>query len=503
MSPAGEPLLALAGIGHSFGRTRALDAVDFTVRAGEVHGLIGHNGAGKSTLIKVMAGVLHPDSGTVTVAGRRIATGVPAASHAAGLRFIHQNAPLVPIFDAVENCFLGRRYPRRRGMIDRQAMRAEVAAIAARLAPELPLDVPAARLSAGMRQLVLIVRAMADRGRVLVLDEPTAALSAAETDRLLRALCDLRAEGIGMVFVSHRLDEVLAVCDRVTSLHDGRRGGSCATGEATVADLVRLMGFEAPADRQRHGAGGDRTPVLRLAGMRLVPGGPSFDLDVGGGEVVALYGRNGAGRSRLLRAIWGEGAVSGAMQLDGSDFRPRGPRQAIARGVAYVPDDRRRNGLLADRPLVENLTLPRLARFRAHAGLPVPDRRREAAAFADAASRLRLVFGSPRQPAATLSGGNQQKLMFGRWLQERPRLLLLDEPSEGVDIAAKAEIHRLVRDMAAQGCAVLLATSDRDEALALGDRIAVMRGGALAAVVDGSAADGHALDVAAQAAEAA
>ena len=492
-------MVALTGVTRRFGGTLALDQVDFAVAAGEVHGLIGHNGAGKSTLIKCMAGVLAPDSGQATCEGRALPPGAPAEAYRAGLRFIHQGAPLVPVFDAVENCFLGRPYPHRRGMIDRRAMRVEVAATAARIAPELPLDVPAGSLSPGMRQLVLIVRALSDQGRVLVLDEPTASLSAEETERLLHAIREMRGHGLGIVFVSHRLDEVLRIADRVTCLRDGRVSAACRASEVAVADLVRMIGGAAEA------AGAHVGPAAVAAGLevkalRTAPGAAPVDLEVGTGEVVVLYGRSGAGRSRLIDALWGaRPPVAGRMALGGVPYRARDPRQAIGARVAYVPDDRRRKGIFAGMSLTANMTLPRLAHYRVRRWLPLPSRLREAAAFKEAARTLRLVFARAGQPAETLSGGNQQKLLFARWLAARPRLLLLDEPTEGVDVAAKAEIHRLIRDAAGEGAAVLVASSDRDEALAIADRILVMRAGRIVADFCRADADAHGLETAAQA----
>lgn len=498
-------MLSLTGVTHRYGGTVALAGVDFAVEAGEVHGLIGHNGAGKSTLIKCMAGILSPDAGQARMAGRSLSFGAPAMAYRAGLRFIHQNAPLVPVFDAVENCFLGRPYPRRNGMIDRRAMRKEVQAVAGELAPDLPLDIPASALSAGMRQLVQIVRALCDRGRVLVLDEPTASLAAAESTRLLQAVGMLRAQGLAIVFVSHRLDEVLRVADRVTCLKDGAVSATCQAGDVGVEDLVRMIGGNEAAAAAR----ADRPPRddaqaagLVVHALRTRPQGPALDFTVGAGEVVVLYGRTGSGRSGLLDTLWGgRRRHAGDVTLAGQAYRPASPGAAIAQGVAYVPDDRRRKGIFPGLALIANMTLPRLTNYRAASWLPVPSRARETTAFQTAARGLHLVFDTGQQAAATLSGGNQQKLLFARWLDAKPRLLLLDEPTEGVDVAAKAEIHALVRRAAEQGAAVLAATSDRDEALALGDRFLVMRAGRIVRDLNRLQADADVLETAAQAAE--
>ena len=500
MSPATDPVLDLAGVTHRFGGTLALSDVDFAVRAGEVHGLIGHNGAGKSTLIKAMAGVLAPQAGRIAVAGQPLDLGQPAAAYRAGLRFIHQNAPLVPIFDAVENCFLGRPYPHRHGMIDRRAMRSAVTAMAQTLAPDMPLNVPASRLSAGMRQLVQIVRALCDQGRVLVLDEPTASLSAEETDRLLRAIGALRTRGIGIVFVSHRLDEVIRIADRVTCLRDGHVSATCLASEVSVTDLVRLIGGKAGASPESGRFSEANQPGLEISGLKCSRHASLLDLSVAAGEVVVLYGRNGAGRSRLLSSLWGSRPrYGGTVSVGGTPYVSHSPRQAIDAGVAYVPDDRRRRGVLPTMSLVANMTMPRLGRYRLARMLPVPSRRRERAAFHSAAKELRLVFGSPTQAAGTLSGGNQQKLLFARWHRTAPRLMLLDEPTEGVDVGAKTEIYRLIRNAAGQGAAVLVASSDRDEALELADRVVVMRSGRIVGDFLRGEANADVLETAAQA----
>lgn len=500
MSAATDQILDVAGVTHRFGGTLALADVDFSVHVGEVHGLIGHNGAGKSTLIKAMAGVLQPQAGRIAVAGRTLDLGHPAAAYRAGLRFIHQNAPLVPIFDAVENCFLGRPYPRRHGMIDRQAMRAAVTAMAESLAPDMPLNVPASQLSAGMRQLVLIVRALCDQGRVLVLDEPTASLSADETDRLLQAIDTLRARGIGVVFVSHRLDEVIRIADRITCLRDGRVSATCAASEVSVADLVRMIGGNTGASPQTTHCAETGQVGLEIAGLKCARNAPPLDLSVAAGEVVVLYGRNGAGRSRLLSSLWGSRPrYGGTITVSSAPYGAHSPRQAIDASVAYVPDDRRRRGVLSTMSLVANMSMPRLGHYRLTRRLPIPSRGRELAAFARAAADLRLVFESPAQTAGTLSGGNQQKLLFARWHRTAPRLMLLDEPTEGVDVGAKAEIYRLIRDAAGQGAAVLVASSDRDEALELADRVVVMRSGRIVGAFPRGEATAHALETAAQA----
>ncbi len=499
--PRPDPVLALEGLGKSFGATHALRDVSLTLHSGEAHGLVGHNGAGKSTLIKIVAGVHQPDIGTISVQGVRVDINAPVDAYNAGIRVIHQDAPLVGDFDTVDNCYLGRPYPRRWGMVDKSAMRAAVAAIAKEIAPDLPIDRAVALLNTSQRQFVRLVRALLDNGRILVLDEPTAALSAEESQRFFDVLEKVRARGTAIVLVTHRLDEIAAVCSRATVLVDGAVSGRFEGSDLTAGALVSAMGgSESPEAKTP-----DRTPtstVLELGQIKAGGLAAPTSLSLQSGEIVALYGLVGSGRSDLLNAIWGsEKLASGTMTIEGTPYRPRSPIDAVRRGVSYVPSDRHRTGLFENKSLLFNATLPLLRRFRMADWLPVPNRQRERKAFVDAARSVGLVYHSADQLARTLSGGNQQKLIFSRWAHRRSKVMLLDEPTEGVDIVAKAALRKIIRDMAKDGNGVLVSTSDRDEALALGDRILVFRLGTIVADIPRSQATPTALSTAAQSME--
>ncbi|KAB2863091.1 MAG: sugar ABC transporter ATP-binding protein, partial [Bauldia sp.] len=342
-------MLALRGIAKRFGATNALADVNLSLRGGEVLGLVGHNGAGKSTLIKIVAGVQPPDHGDIRIDGRPVRFHSPHDAYAAGIRVIHQDAPLVPGFDAVENCFLGRHYPRQLGMIDRRAMRRVIAPIAAGIAPDLPLDVPVMLLSPTQRQFVRLLKAVADKGRLLILDEPTAALPAEDAEAFYEVLGRTRERGTSILLVSHRLDEIAAFCSRAVVLADGVVVAEHAGADLTPAALIRSMGGSAAA-LPHPGRAPEAAPVvLALTGLTTASLRRPLSLAIHAGEVVALYGLAGSGRSHLLNAVWGEEELrSGTMRLADAPYAPRSPRDAVRAGISYVPADRHRSGLFAD-----------------------------------------------------------------------------------------------------------------------------------------------------------
>ena len=495
-------MLELRGISRRFGATQALEDVSLALGEGEVLGLVGPNGAGKSTLIKIIAGADQPDAGEIAVDGVPTRFHSAHDSYAAGIRVIHQDAPLVPGFDTVENCYLGRQYPRRHGMIDRQAMRRRIAEVARDIAPELPLDVPVMYLPPAERQFVRLLRAIADKGRILILDEPTAALPAEDAERFYDVLRRTRERGTSIVLVSHRLDEIADFCNRAVVLRDGRIVARFGAGEVNPEAMIAAMGGSA-VERSSRATDMSAPKVIELEGLIAGDLTRPATLDVRSGEVMALYGLAGSGRSSLLNAVWGAIGWSGRMRIEGEAYAPRSPREAIARGVSCVPADRHRSGLFLDQDLIFNKTLPLLSAYRRFRGLPVPDTAAERAAFLVAAERVSLAYRSPVQLARTLSGGNQQKLIFSRWANRHSRVMLLDEPTEGVDVMAKATIKDIIRAIAADGNAVLVSTSDRDEALELGDRIAVFRQGGIVRVFSRAEASAEALSAAAQSREAA
>lgn len=358
-------MLDITGLRKRYGATLALDGVDFGITAGVIHGLVGHNGAGKSTLIKCIAGAVQPDSGTMVLDGQPIRLASPADAARLGIRVIHQDAPLVPHFDAVEHCYLGRAYPRRLGFIDRAAMRRATAALAAEIAPDLPLDRPVAFLTAAQKQFVRLLCAIADPARLLVLDEPTAALPAEDAELFYRAIRALAKGGTAVVLVTHKLDEIVANCDDATVLADGKTVARFEGAGLTVPALIGAMGGSAAEPNAAPLADTAGGCVLSLRGISGTGLQVPVDLEVRPGEIVVLYGLVGSGRSELLAGIWGETPFStGDMCLDGKPFRPRSPAEAVKAGISYVAADRHRTGLFRGADLVFNTTLPLLSRYR-------------------------------------------------------------------------------------------------------------------------------------------
>ncbi len=476
----GQVLLELRHAAKSFGAVLALIDGSVELRAGEVHALLGENGAGKSTLVKILAGVHQPDSGTLTVAGQEVTLHGPAAARAAGIAVIYQEPTLFPDLTVAENMFIGRQPLRSGRRIDRRAMLAEAAAVFTRLG--VPLD--PARIARGLsiadQQVVEIGKALSLNARVIVMDEPTAALSAAEVDRLFEVVRTLRGQGAAVLFISHRLEEVFAICQRVTVMRDGRHVLTSDLAGLTAADLVRAMvGRDLAGRPPDAGSAAPGEPVLDV--RRLTREGVFTDisLTVRAGEIVALAGLVGSGRSEVARAIFGiDRYDAGAVTVSGKPLRKASPTGAMAAGIGLVPEDRRQQGLVMDMSVQQNVALASLGRL-GKGGLIRASAERAMAA--DWAARLAIKYGRLTDPVATLSGGNQQKVVLAKWLGRKPAVLIVDEPTRGIDVGTKAEVHHLLTDLARSGVAVLMISSELPEVLGVSDRVLVMREGRLVA----------------------
>jgi ABC-type sugar transport system ATPase subunit len=469
-------ILELRGIVKRFGDVVAVNAVDFRVEAGEVHALVGENGAGKSTLMKVLSGAFRQDAGSVLINGTAVVFGSPADAIAAGVGVIPQDLQLVGEMTVAENIVLGTEPVRGRSpFVDRKAMTQVAASALTELGETIDPGTLVQDLSIAQRQLVEIARAVSRKVRVLAFDEPTAALSDREVAALFRLIRRLTDDGVAIVYISHRLDEVLAIADRVTVMRDGAVVASAPVATMDRKAIVRAMvGRELPEGARREAkAPGDALLTLAGVSSARVTG---VDLALRRGEVLGLAGLVGAGRTELARLIFGaDRRTGGQMTLEGRAIDPRSPREAIELGIGLLTEDR--DGLIPQLNVRENVTLAALRRF--HRG-PFIARRRENDAVSGLASRLRIKARSIEAVVSELSGGNRQKVVLGRWLATQSKILIFDEPTAGVDVGARQEIHALIDELAAEGRGVIVISSDLDELLAISDRVVVMREGRIA-----------------------
>ena len=531
------PILEAVGVSKQFPGVRALDDVSLAVHAGEVVAVVGENGAGKSTLMKILAGVYQPDAGGVRQNGEPVRFDNPADAMRAGVSLIHQELNLAENLTVADNLFLGRE-PTHAGplrLVDRGAVRRRGAALLDRVGlPAGVLHRPVGSLPPGQKQLVEIARALGLDARVLIMDEPTSSLTQQETDQLYEVIAGLKAAGVSVVYISHRLAEVTRIADRAVVLRDGKLAGELAKAELTHDNLVRLMVGRELSQFFPHGRRTPGEPVLTVRGLKYA-GGPdaAATFTIRAGEVVGMAGLVGAGRTELAEAVFGVRTVTaGEILVDGTPVRIRRPRDAIQAGILLVPEDRRRHGLVTDDSVGSNLSLPNLIGSRVRspsplggeglgvrgeadrgqgdailgggnhpsppAPLPQGERggrnwqsltwsllnlivpRREAALHREMIDRLRIKTPSAGQTVGLLSGGNQQKIVFAKWLARGPRVLILDEPTRGVDVGAKAEIYQLVDELAARGVAVWMISSDMEELLGTADRVVVVHEGRLA-----------------------
>jgi ribose transport system ATP-binding protein len=475
------PRIKIRGLGKQFAGETALADVDLDIAPGEVHGLIGANGAGKSTLIRCLAGVTVPDEGTIWVDGGELADGSPQASEKAGLAFIHQELNLVPHFSALQNMLLGAPKATRLGLIDWKRSSKGAKAAAEKVGIRFSLETKVSELSVAERWLVMISKALVREASVIAMDEPTAALSGAESEQLFSIIRDLTTHGVAILYVSHRLDEVLGLCDRITVFRNGRVVERAVRGDLDKKGLIRaIVGHDVKSGEARRRTMADRTgvPLFSARGVRRGVAVKNVSFDIFRGEILALGGLVGAGRTEVARLAFGADRLQGGhFEVEGKPVSIDNETKAIALGIALVPEERRSQGLMLEQSVGFNVNVASLEAFRSIATLPFLS----SSKMRNQAQRLiqELSIKTPSVAAriAGLSGGNQQKAMIARWLRPGVKILILDEPSRGVDIGAREEIHDVVRNLAREGVGVIVISSDVEELAILAERVVVMREG--------------------------
>jgi ribose transport system ATP-binding protein len=481
-------MLEIRAVSKSFPGVRALHAVSFTVEHGEVHALVGENGAGKSTLMKILSGAYTDFQGDLMLDGQPLVLGGPRDAQLRGIATIYQELNLIPELTVAENIFLGREPRTATGLLDVARMDDEARGLLDRLNLAIPPNRPVKWLRVGEQQLVEVAKALSLDARLLILDEPTSALSQAEIERLFAVIAALKAHGVTMIYISHKFDEIFRIADRVTVLRDGELVGTLPIAEADQPTLIRMMVGRDLSDLFPKSAAPIGTEALRVENLHLAPEGEragrslhDISFQVQRGEIVGIAGLMGAGRTELLEAVYGvypERRVRGTVAVDGQPRRIASPRDAIRAGLAFVTEDRKTQSLILISSVAHNLTLAALNRFLR---LNILRRREEDVAVQDSIEKLRIKTPSAGVAVDKLSGGNQQKVALAKCLLTRPRVLLLDEPTRGIDIGAKVEIYGLISRLAQDGAAIVIASSELPELLAMCDRILVLCEGELSA----------------------
>ncbi len=481
-----EALLELRGISKQFPGVRALSDVRFDLRSGEVHALMGENGAGKSTLIKILCGVQPPDEGEIVLDRAPVTIANPLHAYALGISPVHQELHLEPNLSVAENIFLGRQPTNRFGLIDHRRLLKEARQVLEELGVSMDPQALVGGLSIAERQVIAIARAVSMHARIMIFDEPTSSLSRRESELLMAMIRRLRDQGVGIIYVSHRMEEIFSLCDRVTVFRDGRYVATRDVAATSMGELVRMIvgrDLESSAPRVATDTGAVVLEVRRLSKRGMLRD-VSFSLRRG--EIVGLSGLVGAGRTELARTIFCDMlADEGEVLVDGKPFRGRNPRHAIAAGIGLVPEDRKEQGLVISLAVMSNISMAHMCSLTR---LGVLSGARERRLARDYVERLAIRTPTVEQKAMYLSGGNQQRVVIAKWLAIQPKVLIVDEPTRGVDIGAKAEIHNLLRQLAANGMAILMISSDMPEVLAVSDRVLVMHQGRLAGELSAAAA---------------
>jgi ABC-type sugar transport system ATPase subunit len=481
-------LLQLSGISKSFPGVRALSGVRFDLRAGEVHALLGENGAGKSTLVKILCGIYQPDDGSIALDGKDVRIGNPTEAQALGIAPVHQEIQFEPYLSIAENIFLGRQPLNRFGLIDYPRMNRDATALLEQLGTPMDPREAVERLSTAQRQIIAIARAISTTARIVILDEPTSSLTSRETEQLFAIVGRLRAHGIGIIYISHRMEEIFRLCDRVTVFRDGRYVDTKPIGETDLADLIRMMIGREVGELYRKEAVPRGEVVLEVKGLGKAGVFRDISFSLHKGEIVGMAGLVGAGRTEVARAVFGDLPYDeGEIRVGGQTLsRGHSCQAAILSGLALVPEDRKEQGLVTGLSVRQNISMAVMAGLSRLGILSTGSERRLAE---DYVGRLAIKTPGIEQKAVFLSGGNQQRVVIAKWLATKPKVLIVDEPTRGVDIGARADIHKLLVDLAREGVAILMISSDLPEVLAMSDRILVMCAGRISGELSGAGVD--------------
>lgn len=483
-----RPFIEMKGIKKAFQQHVVLDGVDFEVRAGEVHALMGENGAGKSTLMKVLTGIYERDAGTVMVDGREVHYRHPKEAEIDGISVIHQELNIIPTLTVAENIFLGReRTIGYTGIIRSKDMEKQAETYLQKLGVQIAPNEIAGNLSVGKQQIVEIARALSTNAKCLIMDEPTAALTEREIQTLFEVIRTLKQQGVAIVYISHRMEEIFAICDRISVLRDGQFIGTKHIPETNFDEIVHMMVGRQIGDRfpkRKTNIGKER---LRVEGLTQKGVFEEVSFSVRAGEILGVAGLMGSGRTEIMEAVFGVRKVhGGAIYIDNRLVNIKSPRQAIEHGIALITEDRKRKGLILNMSVRENLTLPKSEQL-AVAGVIQETKERDLISLLIA--KLNIKTASPELEVKALSGGNQQKVVFGKWLAMEPRILILDEPTRGVDVGAKKEIYEIMNELTAQGVAIIMVSSELPEVLGMSDRIMVVHEGKVSAIFDNKNVD--------------
>ena len=479
--------IEMRDINKSFGSNQVLKDAGFVLQDGEVHALMGENGAGKSTLMKILTGVYTKDAGTVLVDGQEVNYKNPQEAEKAGIVFIYQELNVLFDLTVEENLFMGKEITKKFGICDKKAMRAKAQEVMDRMGVNIPVDAVMSDLSVGQQQMVEICKALMVDAKVLIMDEPTAALTQSETEVLFEVIKSLRAKGVSIVYISHRMEEIFELCDRITILRDGSYIGTRFIKDITMDDIVQMMIGREIGERypKREVTIGEE--VIRVEGLTHAKMFRDVNFSVRAGEVLGVSGLMGAGRTEIMQAIFGNmPIVSGKIFIDGKEVSIKNPRQAIAAGIGFITEDRKTEGLLLEKSIAENIELANLGKVSNKSVLSV---KKGAELVKQGIEEFRIKCFGPEHECGNLSGGNQQKVVLAKWIYTDPKILILDEPTRGVDIGAKKEIYSVINEMAAKGVAVIMVSSELPEVLGMSDRIMVVHEGKVTGIIDGATAD--------------